>query len=394
VIKSLKLTNFLSFGPSTKEVDLGNLNVLIGPNGSGKSNFLAAIDLLTHAPLEIEAPIRWGGGAAEWVRKRVDAPSGFTPVATIDATLELNERLATFSPAKRLRYELVFGSIQDELRIKNEEVHSLDDFNPVIAYSYREEAKEPKVGKIPIDPGKSILSQRRGPQYAEISALSFLFSHIACYRDWQFGPYASIRNYQRSELPMDRLTPHAENFAGVLHRLLRIPGMRENFGAKLHAIYDGIDSVDVDILPGGSMQIFLYEKGMKVAAPRLSDGTLRFLWLLTVLCDPDPSPLICIDEPELGLHPDVLPTLADLFREASERSQFIVTTHSDVLVDAMTDTPEAVLVCEKGEEGSVIRRLDPEQLKPWLEEYRLGELWTRGHIVNTLATAANGKTEQ
>lgn len=63
--------------------------------------------------------------------------------------------------------------------------------------------------------------------------------------------------------------------------------------------------------------------------------------------------------------------------------QIVVTTHSDILVDAMTDTPEAILVCEKTAEGSRLRRLDAEQSKPWLEKYRLGELWTSGEIGGT-----------
>jgi predicted ATPase len=93
--------------------------------------------------------------------------------------------------------------------------------------------------------------------------------------------------------------------------------------------------------------------------------------------------LVCIEEPELGLHPDILPSLADLLKEASGRCQLIVTTHSDVLVDAMTDQPESVLVCEKDEKGTSIKQLNAEQLKPWLEKYRLGELWTRGEIGGT-----------
>jgi predicted ATPase len=105
--------------------------------------------------------------------------------------------------------------------------------------------------------------------------------------------------------------------------------------------------------------------------------------LLAVLCHPNPPPLVCIEEPELGLHPDVLPTLADLLKEASTRTQLIVTTHSDVLVDAMSDQPEAVLVAEKGEHGTTLTRLDTEKLKPWLEKYRLGHLWTRGEIGGT-----------
>jgi predicted ATPase len=93
--------------------------------------------------------------------------------------------------------------------------------------------------------------------------------------------------------------------------------------------------------------------------------------------------LICIEEPELGLHPDVLPALAELLKESAERTQLIVTTHSDILVDALTDRPEAVMVAEKTEIGTTLTRLDAGRLKPWLEKYRLGQLWTRGEIGGT-----------
>jgi predicted ATPase len=88
----------------------------------------------------------------------------------------------------------------------------------------------------------------------------------------------------------------------------------------------------------------------------------------------------CIDEPELGLHPDMIPTLADLLRDASTRTQLIITTHSDALLDAFTDTPDVVCVCEKVEGSTVIRRLDAERLKVWRDEYSLGKLWMSGEI--------------
>ena len=90
--------------------------------------------------------------------------------------------------------------------------------------------------------------------------------------------------------------------------------------------------------------------------------------------------MIVIEEPELGLHPDLLPTLSDLLLAASERSQLIVTTHSDVLVDALTETPESIVVCEKHDGQTEMRRLDEAGLAKWLENYRLGELWTSGEL--------------
>jgi predicted ATPase len=84
--------------------------------------------------------------------------------------------------------------------------------------------------------------------------------------------------------------------------------------------------------------------------------------------------------PSLGLHPDLLPHIARLMVEASERCQIVATTHSDVIVDALTEHPDAVVVCSRDESGSIMRRLDAEQLKPWLEDYRLGQLWSKGEL--------------
>jgi predicted ATPase len=168
----------------------------------------------------------------------------------------------------------------------------------------------------------------------------------------------------------------------VLNRLRRDPAVKARVLTALKALYEGIEDYDVQI-EGGTVQVFLQESGVTIPATRLSDGTLRYLSLLAILCHPDPPPLVCIEEPELGLHPDILPTLAALMREASENCQLIVTTHSDVLVDAMTDTPESVLVCEKHDGATQFRRLSADGLKPWLERYRLGELWTRGEIGGT-----------
>ena len=83
---------------------------------------------------------------------------------------------------------------------------------------------------------------------------------------------------------------------------------------------------------------------------------------------------------ELGLHPDILPAIAELLKEASERTQLIVTTHSDALVSSLSDTPESILVCERDDEGTHLRRLETEALKEWLEKYSLGELWRMGEI--------------
>ena len=132
----------------------------------------------------------------------------------------------------------------------------------------------------------------------------------------------------------------------MLNRLKREPTAKNRFLDALRQLYQGVVDFDVK-LEGGTVQVILQEGNIIVPAIRLSDGTIRYLCLLAILCHPTPPPLICLEEPELGLHPDILPGLAELLREASERCQLILTTHSDTLVDALTDTPESVVVCEK-----------------------------------------------
>lgn len=131
--------------------------------------------------------------------------------------------------------------------------------------------------------------------------------------------------------------------------------------------------------------MYVKERGLPmISATRLSDGTLKFLCLMAVLLDPNPAPLVCIEEPETGLHPDALALVGDALREASTRTQLIVTTHSDSLVDRFTDEPESVIVCERDfVESTSFRRLSDEELSEWLKDYTLGELWRRGEIGGT-----------
>jgi predicted ATPase len=80
------------------------------------------------------------------------------------------------------------------------------------------------------------------------------------------------------------------------------------------------------------------------------------------------------------LHPDVIPHVADLLMDASKRTQLIVTTHSETLVSRLSEVPESVVVCERDDRGTQLRRLEPEKLRTWLDNYRLGELWRMGEI--------------
>lgn len=174
------------------------------------------------------------------------------------------------------------------------------------------------------------------------------------------------------------------NFALFLNHLDNDTQAGPALRRSLKDVYQGV--VDFGLrLESGAAQITLREKHVDrqvtFPATRLSDGTLRYMCLVALLVDPQPPKLLCIEEPELGLHPDLIPKIADLLVEASKRTQIIVTTHSDILVDAMTEHPEYVVVVEKHNGSTVARRLENnERLQSWLEKYRLGEVWASGEI--------------
>jgi predicted ATPase len=383
LIHAIKLNNFLSFGDKAESIELTDLNVIIGPNGSGKSNLLESIELLRSAPEQLLKPIREGGGVQDWLWKGAKGMS----TATLDIVVD-------YPRSQTLRHVLSFTAVNQRFEIVDEKIENEhpDGKHPEPYFYYHFNSGRPMLNvkgsrrtlrQEDVDLEKSILSQRRDPdQYPEISYLAQKFGSIRLYREWSFGRYTIPRLPQKADLPNDILEPDGSNLGLVLHRLQGEPLVKQRLLKALRVLYDGIDDYYVNI-EGGTVQVCFLERHFKVPATRLSDGTLRYLCLLAILCHPSPPPLVCIEEPELGLHPDVLPTLADLMKEASERCQLIVTTHSDALVDSMTDQPESVLVAEQIDLGTTMTRLDNKKLKPWLEKYRLGQLWTRGEIGGT-----------
>lgn len=384
LLRSLHLSRVLSFGPDSEAVELAPLNVLIGPNGSGKSNFIEAIALLGAAPSSLAGAMR--GGVQEWIWKGAGERR-----ATIEAVVSLDR-----TPGNEVRHRIIFTESGLRLQIEDERIERLQrragTAKPFLFFGY--ERGRPmlsgKTGKKweqrelrpdAIDPRLSVLAQRTEPdQYPELFALGEAYRAVRVYAEWNFGRHAPPRLSQRADLPADVLLPDASNLAMVLNGIRTDAAAKQALLEGVRRLYEGITDFDVRV-HGGGVELYLVEgAGRVIPAVRLSDGTLRWLALLAVLLDPHPPRLVCIEEPELGLHPDLLPGLARLLKSASQRMQVVVTTHSTALVDAFSDAPECVLVCERHAEATTLRRLEPDRLKEWLQSYGLGELWTKGEI--------------
>ena len=385
-IHQITLKNILSFGPAAEKLELNPLNVLIGPNGSGKSNLIEVMGLIQAAPTDLAAPIRAGGGIGDWIWKGdPKAQSANVEVIVENPHSQGPQRIRyCFTCAERgQQFELI------QERMENEEpfgVHQapyiyFDSSRGRATLNYRDaDAKLRKLQVEDIDTTQSILAQRKDPDhYPELTKLGKKFGKMVLYREWSFGRHTSPRLPQKPDLPNDYLAEDGKNLGLMLNRLARNLQVKRKILKELHDLYDGVSDFHVNI-EFGTVQVFMQEGKITVPATRLSDGTLRYLCLLAILCNPAPPPLVCIEEPELGLHPDVIPGIATLLREASERCQLIVTTHSPALIDSLTETPESIVVCEKHNHATTLKRLDANDLTKWLDRYRLGELWTSGEL--------------
>ena len=387
MLKVIKLNNILSFAATTEISFNKGLNVLIGANGSGKSNLIEAISLLQAMPKDLTKAVRDGGGIEEWLWKGDE-----NPIAQIEAIIE--------NPNGRqsLRHMLKFRAMNYRIEvinelIENEKLYDRAGYDQKYFY-YRYDGKRATVnvnektnshGKLHwenIETDQSILAQRQDPDaYPEMAYLGNSYQKIRLYREWQFGRYTPSRKPQRADLPNDFLEENIVNLALILNSLRQNREAKRKLLDALKLFNESIEDFDLRV-HSGYVEIFFQESNFNAPIPatRLSDGTLRYLSLLAILLHPNPPPLICIEEPELGLHPDVLPSLIDLLKEAAQKTQIIITTHSADLIDDLTDMPESVMVFDKYQGSTSVNRLDKNALGAWLKDYRLGQLWRRGEL--------------
>ncbi len=395
-VKSIKMDGLLSFAPGSQTFELEPLNVLIGPNGVGKSNVIETFELLRSMPTNFADAIRDGGGAGEWLWKGRTPPGS----AVIDSVIP-----GSATPTGRdLRYTLKFTNVNHRVEVLDEAIEEAEplDNHPQPYFYYRFQEGHPVISVRQADdgdlenntsnrtqrflkrqdllPDQSVLAQRKDPDlYPEVTWLGREFGRILTFREWTFGRYGPLRQPQPANLRQDHLLPSNQNLGMVLNRLqyqgsTRFDRMLKRFLYRYESVLTPVSE--------GSIQFSLREAGFDIPIPatRLSDGTVRFIALLAILLDPSPPPLVCIEEPELGLHPDAVALLGELLIEASDRMQLVVTTHSDALVSALSDRPHAVVACEWSDRGTELIRLDPQQLDHWLESYQLGDVWRMGAL--------------
>jgi len=379
LIERLRLKKILSFNDAS--IKLGQLNVLIGPNAVGKSNLIDVISLLQAAPTGLAPAILRGGGIRQWLWLGDDLP--------VTATIECDMRLRSGRQVGPLFYQLQILGDANGYVIAGEELAKRVGRKTTRYFSRAsgdanvfDHGVDSPSTPMSVSPGQSVLSQFKNPaDLTPITAVGREFAEIRIFREFRTGPGSMVRQGISTTMPKDSLQDGADNLAMVLQDL-SFRDLDGRINQYLERFCERFNDVKVEI-DGGQARTYLSETGLKgkISSSRMSDGTLKFISLLAALFHPKAPPLMCIEEPELGLHPDAMQIVADALLEASEAMQLIVTTHSDALVDALTDRPEAVLVCERDfDNGTQMKRLSKKKLAAWLEHYSLGELWRKGEI--------------
>lgn len=380
-LQELLVKGLLSFGEET-QFKFGWLNILVGPNGSGKSNLIDCIRVLRYAPFNIQEAFR-DSGFEDWLFRGNQNRIAF--VDTIANIIGHQERIhheLRFGPPRRSRAPLeeVIVSAEDELS----DPYFIGGYRGSATLSVARSSKrrrERELSSKEYDPFQSILSQiRDAAQYPEVTQLSSLYANFRIYSEWSFGRNSKLREATPASRSETTLSESMNDFALVLNALEKTAA-HEKIKDLLHELKETyLDYVTRVLFGRVGLQLVEAPFEEPLPATRLSDGTLRFLALAAILLNSEPPILICLEEPELGMHPDMIRMVARMIVDATARTQLIVTTHSEHLLTALQDDFDALFAFDAGLTGSIVRRFSREEYKNWREEHSLGELWTSGEL--------------
>lgn len=379
------------------DLTLGRLNVLIGRNGAGKSNLLNFFDLLrSGAEGRLNAAINSEMGGFSEVKQYDSADddpleweitlSGVGTEPTLYYTGMLSKRGSGYkvtleelarSPYEGYRDRFKYLSVTDgRVRILKAR-RATDDANT----GYTDEPPSDES-----DQELYLSTIRTRLHYPNLFAVRQFIGDWLLFRGFGQEDLRIIRTPQpfTASQPF-RLSRDGANLISILQQLANNPeyeAVNEQLNLAMSAVFDDFRKFDIPIIAAAAGVLNYRSRWYKrlIPAQSMSDGQLRFLGLLLLLLLPEPPKLILLDEPEIGMHPEMLAVFGEVIKQASERTQLIVATHSPQLLNHLG--AEHVILVERDSESGITRleRPDLERLAIWLERYEVGRLWTMGRL--------------
>lgn len=363
---------------SNVDITFRPLTVMVGANGVGKTSMLDVMTLLA-------------ASADGKLNDAISELSGIGSIASYDGDkkieLALSMNVKDQSPieynislaSSGLAYEIQSEQLkqtrkQDRSPFMHIDSHFTDvkyfevDQGKLLRPNWEHSLSESSLSQVP--------KMFKEPEFFRRSLASSTLYHVL-----NVAPRAPVRLPQLmrpSKLP----GKDGEDLVSCLYYLRESDRDRfESIEDTLRAAFHDFERLDFPPVAAGTMTLAWKDRNYSrpMFAHQLSEGTLRFLWLITLLHSPSLPAITMIDEPEVSLHPEMLRLLAELFREASQRTQLMVATHSDRLVRFLD--PSELAVMDMDENGmSSIRWADSLDIQTWMKDYSLDELWQMGRL--------------
>ncbi|MDM8551449.1 AAA family ATPase [Desulfobacterales bacterium HSG2] len=359
-------------------MEMRPLSVMIGANGVGKTSLLEVFSLLAaSADGKLRETLsRSGGlqdiltcGRAEHVTFQLSAEASDNEQLDYDLTLRL----------RGISYEIASESLIQRDR-ESQPVRHISSEGPDIVFRNTESGKPEQI-TWEHSPFETSLSQSPRTYGTAETFRKRLASctHYSAY-SLDIGYNAPIRLPQKMQ-PATHPGANGEDLISCLYYLRETE--RDRFEAvedTLAVAFPGFRRLNFPPVAAGTLAMTYEDSNFSkpLYMNQLSEGTLRFLWLITLLESPDLTGVTLIDEPEVSLHPQLLSILPEIMREASERTQLIVTTHSGRFIRFLK--PPEVLVLDAEEGLAKSAWADTLDLDQWLREYELDELWVMGRL--------------
>lgn len=359
-------------------LELRNLCVLIGANGVGKTSLLDIFGLLA-------------ASAEGKLGDRMSDLGGLSSVLTLDRakhlSLELSMKVPNNNPLaykltlglKGVAYEILEESLAQQRQGYEKPFKHIDSYGENVRYfdlaqnklvppTWDYKASESSLAQVP--------KMFREPEAFRSRLASSTFYHVL-----NVEPRSPVRLPQPLR-PASLPGKDGEDLVSCLFNLREAE--RDRFEAvedALKSAFPSFQRMDFPPVAAGTLSMTWKDKNFKhpFYMHQLSEGTLRFLWLATLLQSPGLTAVTLLDEPEVSLHPELLNLLAGLMREASSRTQLIVATHSDRLIRALQ--PQEVVVCDLLDDSTGdLKWADTMNLEQWLSEYTLDQVWSMGRL--------------
>ena len=348
----------------TMDLELRPLNILIGANGAGKSNLISFFKMLNEMMSErLQEYIGISGSAHSLLH--------FGPKVTpqIEAQLEFKIDNGSLD----IIYTICLKFAAGDILIFAEETGTRNGSHlpqPSTIYSFGAGHQETKIKKAAEEGTptiantiKHLLNDCRVYHFHDTSSTTRV--RQSCYKDdnrWLVSDGGNL-----AALLLRFREDHNTAYQRIIKTIRLIAPFFDDFVLEPRADY-----VKLNWLHKGSDQLF--------SPDQFSDGTLRAICLTTLLLQPETElpALIIVDEPELGLHPYALNVVAAMFSKASYHTQILISTQSTSFLDNFN--PEDVITVDRVGKESQFKRLNPQELETWLEEYSLGEIWEKNII--------------